>query len=158
MTTTQQLREKINESCPELLELEFGCEVYVSMPDYELGTVLWGECVDCKQCSPMTEECYDEEDGCSLIEGCIVQFGHEEDGFWRTFVKHDEIKEILGIPPSLEHLLRAIKQKTMYVTVNIAGDGTAISTDKTDVLHYDLTKPPLEQTSEVQEQLLELLT
>lgn len=160
------LREKINEACPELLKLEFGCEV--EMKKYK------GDDMDMVNASimypvPVISVC----DGVSGIERVqyIDNFGNVgTDGLKKILKGENEgmymgtksrIKKILGKPPTLEHLLRTISDKVPVVlrVPRVYMNAFLQLTRKVDDIKipYDLTKPPLEQSEEVLEALLKII-
>lgn len=126
--TTQKLRSLINKACPDLLELRFGCEVATLDG---VRTVLW-----------VTGR---PEGSVMALDVCRQFLG---------FKWNDEIT-ILGTPPTLEHLLRALHQKEHYLTPSM--DNILKITIGTVNVMYNLTKSPLEQSQEVQEALVALL-
>lgn len=130
MTTTETLRTLINAANPELLEIKAGCEIPV-----------YGGKKD------------------------VIIAVSKGDVFFRdwTYSRGNLLKDygILGTPPDLSHLLIAIRNagygdvrlliedQSSYIFPSLIDDDWSIK--------YDLTKPPLQQTLEVQEALVDIL-
>lgn len=141
MTTKQKLREKINAACPELLKLKSGCEVLHNADNDVFKAIAYHTSNDSLDVSPVEENA---------------------DYFTYNFYKYEY--KILGTPPTLEHLLRAIERKEIHVQMQSNGvlgyfrHGDKAETAADNILDYDLTKPPLEQDEATQKALLELLS
>lgn len=136
MTTTETLRTLINEANPELLELKFGCELRQAGIDFIcVGTMPKGEPITVKK-----EGAYDSTKpaGANLD---VYQNGKTE---------------ILGTPPNLSHLLIALGKKEGFGYM-IQADGVLAQHRVGAICTLDLTKPPLQQTLEVQEALVDIL-
>lgn len=126
MTPTQQtLRNLINEKCPELLELRFGCEVKVI---FDTGSPL------------PVHKILGRNDSRTI---CTETYGE---------LNEQDIK-ILGTPPDLSHLLRAIGNS---VAVDADGDFWD-NKGKVHDLYYDLFKSPLDQDEPTLLALIELI-
>jgi hypothetical protein len=122
-----ELRRRINEACPELLKLEFGCEVIVS------------------SCS----------EGCCGVEKWTIDSNHEikdKNIFHKVYKDVFTVVEILGKPPELSHLLRTLPD-TAEISIGIDSGIMAIQVNNR-VFAYDLTKAPLDQNEEVIKALL----
>lgn len=130
----QEIRKKINEACPELLKLEFGCELLVKFIDgkLDINTIVKKSGKDCIAISSK--------------------------GYFTTYYDLQHSNDILGKPPTLEHLLRTIKIKEdlpkNFKNNFIFADGSIGEIfDSMEYyvkdFSYNLTKPPLEQSEEV---------
>ena len=105
--------DRIHEACPETMMLKFGCEVErIKFNEYDLGRwFVIAETSICKKHKKWREECYEQENGCSVDEGIEVIEDGEEDGFCVFSVRKDEIR-ILGTDPTLADVLRTIETKS----------------------------------------------
>lgn len=130
MTKYEELRKRINKHCPYLLELKFGCELLG-----EDGTVLFLDPY------MMT---YSLEEKPHIL-------GRNEHEFI-----HFQTKEILGIPPTLADVLRALDGKDIG---NVGGTFVKITFDNWETLNveYDLTLPLSDQSEETLDFLLSVI-
>ncbi len=114
--------DRIHEACPETMELKFGCEVErIKFNEYDLGRwFVIAETSICRKHKKWREECYEQENGCSIDEGIEVIEDGEEDGFCVFSVRKDEVK-ILGTDPTLANVLRTIGlvEKKLYFVAGI---------------------------------------
>ncbi len=111
MTDHAQLKQRIQECCPELLELSFGCEVYLKPYDEEGPYRVLGKIGICNRHKKTHEECYEPGNKCDVNDGYWLLGGDDEsDGMWEFQVLENEIGEILGHPIELQHVLRTIKK------------------------------------------------
>ena len=132
MTNYEKIRIACNKACPELLELTRGCEVVNKVGDFNVVAHVDGEGV------VYTPKALDHDFHWDMIEG---------------------IAKILGRPPELRHLFRAIGKNER------AGDGFRVMTwwghfffeGKRQKTEYDLTKPLHEQSEQTLEFLASLL-
>lgn len=153
---TQQLRNAINDACPELLHLKFGCEILRGGQVCRVSSDLF---VSDEQETETFLHTWDEK-GEKVFKAVTKEFPPEEEngGDWEFAFS------VLGTPPTLEHLLIAIRAKEDQAFIDFCENiwRTNLEINKQmgayeDLLQYDLTKPPLNQTLEVQKQLLTLL-
>ena len=87
----EKILKKIQEVCPELMELGFGCRVIDEVGTPEI--VLWSQ----ENWKGWTDV---------QLNGTAIP------------IKKEELTEILGKPPHLEHLLRAIPNKNFCATAD----------------------------------------
>lgn len=116
------VREEIIKVVPEILELKFGCEVEtIQYNEYDSGRMfVIAEIAVCKKHKNYREECYEEENGCSVSDALhVAQITEEEGWILRTF-KHDELK-IIGRPIQIADFLRTLN--------TLRHDGSYIITD-----------------------------
>lgn len=133
MTPTQQtLRNLINEKCPELLCVRIGCEF--NNPK----AIDWARTVKLV--------CYNETNG-------LYHFAEPDGSVFSCYQKVVDTFEILGTPPDLSHLLRAIGNS---VAVDADGDFWD-NKGKVHDLYYDLFKSPLDQDEPTLLALIELI-
>lgn len=151
-TTTRKLREKINEACEELLRVKFGCEL-----ETEDGGIL----VTCTGSSSSRGTLCVDENGWRYYAYII----EEQWKLSPNMGKEEQDVKILGTPPTLEHLLRAIRDKSVGNTFSFTGrqlevvvSKNALENERKRISGYDLTKSPLDQDEETTKALVELLS
>lgn len=163
MTALQELTAKIHKHCPELLELNFGCEtnhgIYLSDQKVFAGNEL-GRFID-----PETLE----------TSSILGSYTDGEDGERRLETLEDLVKsgelEILGHPITLEHVLKAIGKgssdytiKDMQVAhrgevldISVWGKSEADQQKIRPFMDWQLGKPLSEQSPELIEWLNQII-
>ena len=132
MTTHEKLRDKINELCPELMKLEFGCEVERSG---ELGIIVF--------CHGSTN------------------LYRVKNGPWNEDDWNSNSFEILGKDPTLEDVMRAIDKDNTSNCLEFYTDGKCFHQREIESWDYKFTwelgKPLSKQSDETVEKILEIL-
>lgn len=168
-TPQEHLRSLINKSCHELLDLREGCEIEVETilffnneieGDKSKATVLWYDA------GGYNGEDYDGDTLCVYSYDWNVCKVWGEHGDGDDYFEIPEYK-VIGTPPTLEHLLRAINTQR----VRFCGDTNEVGhferLEEVDVFRhtqawkfyckYDLTRSPLNQDTETIKQLISIV-
>lgn len=138
----QTLRTRINKHCPHLMELRFGCEVVTKVP---IGNDLYNTRV-----LDVVDEKLWLDGGKMLVQST-----------------KDVIKEVLGIPPTLQDVLRASRlSNTPSIQIDMSGFLYRVAESPVDHPlstawevgpRFDLTKPLSEQSKETLDFLLSVI-
>jgi hypothetical protein len=148
----RKLRDKINEICPELMELEFGCEVEWETPEgTETGLVI-SEIGICLKGHKKAKSC---NMYCEFDDGIMVLRNSIDDPYFIDFRK-TEITKILGRPITLEDVMRAIEKSGGCYEFNGKLAIGKNPFEKEDI-EWELGKPLSQQSSETVEAILEIL-
>ncbi len=100
MTKLQQLKAKIQEAVPEIMELKFGCEVIIQDEEFENKQEI-GKFIR-----------LDDKDGKDIWADVAVNRMVLVSGWWKYKVLEGMfVKEILGRPITLENVLRAVEKE-----------------------------------------------
>ena len=145
---TTALRKVITDACPELLNLEYGCEVEVKIDNlfdeeaYGIGKYINFE---------LREE-----------RGDNYLLGDKESGFLLLWIPKKNIIEIIGKPIELQHVLRASAKLLKKKVLGINQEGELLFLDtfysyKGTEFYYDLTKSFEDQSDETKMFLYNLL-
>jgi len=104
MSKHNKLRDKINELFPDLMKLEFGCEIEARYHDISfIQTILAVK-----------------DSGNYLVRTGV--------GEVTTTISPKDIVKILGKDPTLEDVLRAINE--VYYGINMTNEGTTVLSDE----------------------------
>jgi len=155
MDKYNELRTRINKHCPHLMELRFGCELKVEDDDARLGPEV-GKFIR-----------VDDKDGKDIwADVAVLRQGIVEGGSRYRVLEGAYIKEILGIPPTLQDVLVAMQNNidAMYSIMPssmVKWEGVFVTMDNINGIEmrdkYDLTKPLSEQSEETLDFLLEVI-
>lgn len=155
MTPQQKAREAMNRVLPELLELKFGCEVEISYG--EANPITGSEIATRGRIKALWEEV--EEFG-------IINHFYEVEGLdSMNEIRDDHIAKILGTPPNIGDVLRAINN--MMVVVDGNGNFYHLKMKLSDNLpkfdkskgtvRYNLSAPFTDQSDEFYSFLIDIL-
>ena len=142
------IRAACNTACPELMELAFGCEIYVHYIDHNIGSQ--------KAVNGIYKIVYSDNDKIYLQKGLERHYANIykiQDGESERY-KY----KILGHPPELRHVLRALDKLSIYdCTIELDGKNIVVTCQKDKACVYlDLEKPLHEQSEETLEFLASL--
>jgi hypothetical protein len=101
MKTKEEIIAKIQEACPELMKLEFGCNVFIK--NFFVSLTI----VEDRRGDTWIEEGEQNADFIATV-GNHIQYFNE-----------NHITEILGKEPHLEHLLRTMSPKRKDFTIRL---------------------------------------
>lgn len=159
MTKLQEVRAKVIEAVPEIVELKPGCilDLY-SGESFGWATVCL-EISFCRKHKKYREDCGAEENGCSVEQG-VKATAHDDESYWLHDKKLSEIKshQIIGRPITLADVLRAIgKRHSWGVDLELdpsKGAGIAFDFEKNENsyrtwMYWNLALPLDEQEPEV---------
>jgi hypothetical protein len=155
MSKHNELRDKINELCPELMKLEFGCVCRNIEFDYEF--------IICGRENPEAEYSISED---RMITYHIRNLLHGDP----TGIENMEVllnpkkTEILGKDPTLEDVIKAMTlaggnrwNMVTYKNGLNAGKIAILREDQKRFIYWQLGKPISAQSSETVEKILEIL-
>lgn len=135
--TSQKILEEIRNVC-DLKKLKEGCKFWIYSGDHKTKL----------NCTMISDTHYK-----------LDTYPTKNHYVWEITEKEiiESGGEIIGKPPTLEHLLRTLKEE--YVIYPQTGDLILIQfeNENRDFTHYDLTKPLLEQSEKVIETLLKII-
>jgi hypothetical protein len=137
MSKHNELRDRINELCPELMKLEFGCEVESHYHDTSfIQTILAVK-----------------DSGNYLVRTGV--------GEVTTTITRKDIVKILGKDPTLEDVMRAIDKDNTSNCLEFYTDGKCFHQREIESWDYKFTwelgKPLSQQSDETVEKILEIL-
>ncbi len=142
MNYYNEIRDILNKRFPDRLELKFGCEVQKSKQEYFSG-ITDKDIYTIYTTSGYKLHCLD----------CNMNVYH-------SYIK-GEIAKILGTPPTLQEILRAIHFTAQTTTKDDkAIDSTGMFRDADSggrLFQYDLTLPLQEQSEETLQSIYELI-
>lgn len=133
MTTLQELTQKIQKHCPELLELSFGCYVeFYGRLCVMKTTKAWGQF--------------------TTLYNCV-----QEDGESNWFNLDDTNITVLGHPITLEHVLKAIALRYGAHVLEWSGIQTCSLEAARAVAKWKFNKPLSEQSEDTIKWLNEII-
>lgn len=140
----KQLQQRIGQLIgKDYFKLEFGCKVITVDEENE----------PVKEEEVFFVQKTDEDDGdiwADVIANRIDIFGKR----FKVYLEERYINEILGTEPTLQDVLLAVKDTAI---VRLYSEGLTLEYGGTKIM-YDLTKSLFNQTDEVKQQLLELMS
>jgi len=140
MSKHNELRDKINELCPELMKLEFGCEVYEEGLG---GGILLNEPI--------------------IKNGIIAARVITKDGEVKLLPFMEDKAKIFGKDPTLEDVMRAIERTDSSFNVIYERGGRinltvkVIEENDNYTFYWELGKPLSQQSFPTVEAILEIL-
>ncbi len=164
MTTLQQLRSRIGELIPDVMKLEFGCEVSIEKNEGYGGSAIINE-----HRTLTAIQCKEEGKPDYFIGARSTDRGYVQPDFRRIAGKKDievyRLTKILGRDPTLADVLRAIGDDYSVSSLGYFEKWIKHFPDKPDVFklesypnrRWDLSKPLSGQSQKVWEFIWELI-